>query len=176
MSPATNCGYRAAPLHTNTHSHLQCVFVVCTCMTNVLFLWCLGRLSSAIYLGAWRCHLLFGQWMVLSGKPPDYTQCGNSNETNCSVAMETRSKIFDTLDSYGCHSFHFGFMFQFLILQLIWTPVSWNRVTLHFCISDHKVYQDARSKVSFKSDFSLCVTEQIAIALEYNCIVTAFSL
>lgn len=47
--------------------------------------------------------------MVLSGKPPDYTQCGNSNETNSSVAMETGSKIFDTLASYGCHSFHLGF-------------------------------------------------------------------
>ena len=47
--------------------------------------------------------------MVLSGKPPDYTQCGNSNETNSSVAMETRSKIFDTLFSYGCCSFHLCF-------------------------------------------------------------------
>lgn len=44
--------------------------------------------------------------MVLSGKPPDYTQCGNGNETNSSVAMETRSKIFDTLDLDVCHSFH----------------------------------------------------------------------
>lgn len=83
---------------TRTLTQLQCVCDVCTCMTNVLFLCCLGRLSSAIYLRAWRCHLLFGQWMVLSGKPPDYTQCGNSNETNSSVAMETRNKIFDTLD------------------------------------------------------------------------------
>lgn len=44
--------------------------------------------------------------MVLSGKPPVYTQCGNSNETNSSVAMETRSRIFDTLDLCACYSFN----------------------------------------------------------------------
>lgn len=32
--------------------------------------------------------------MVLSGKPPDYKQRGNRNETNSSVAMEMAGKLF----------------------------------------------------------------------------------
>lgn len=107
VATANNCRYRAAPLqYAHRETHLQCVCGVCTCLTNVLFLCCLDLLSSAIYLGAWRHHLLFGQWMVLSGKPPDYKQRGNSNKSNSSVAMETRSRLFDT---YGCHSVHMDF-------------------------------------------------------------------
>lgn len=90
-----------------------------TRLTNVLFLRCLDILSAAIYLRAWRCHLLFEQWMVLSGKTPDYNQRGNRSETNSSVAMETVGTFFFSLQTPVNASFHFDFFFFFFLLLLL---------------------------------------------------------
>lgn len=125
--------------------------------------------------------------MVLSGKPPDYNQRGNRNETNSSVAMETVGKFFLSLSLQTPvnASFHFE-VFFFLLLMLIFNMYFFfffftinlslselERQRLQF-LYEYKVHWDEHPRLTFKLNFSLCVTEQIAIALEPNWTATAF--
>ena len=114
----TNSRYRASPLqhmraHTHTHTHIHTysvLFLLCVpvwrmcCFCGVRtdyhlpFIW--GHEGAICYLD--------NEWCSLENLPITHSE-ENTDETNSSVAMETRSKIFDTLDTY--HSFRFVFCF-----------------------------------------------------------------
>lgn len=91
--------------HTHKQLHLNTwgssVFRVCVPVWQMCCFFAVGIYYHLPFIwGAWRCHLLFGQRMVLWERErekkttPDYKQCGNRNETNSPVAMATGSKMF----------------------------------------------------------------------------------
>ena len=114
MSAVMDTNSRASPLqHMCVHTHIHTysvLFVLCIpvwqmcCFCGVRtdyhlpFIW--GHEGAICYLD--------NEWCSLENLPITHGE-ENTNETNSSVAMETRSKIFDTLDTY--HSFHFVFCF-----------------------------------------------------------------
>ena len=109
VATANNCRYRAASLHTHTHtraSSLRRVYLYDKCVVSVV--------SGQIII----CHLSGGhegaicyldnEWCSLENLPITHSVETVMRPTAL-LPWRPEARFFDTLASYGCHSFHLGF-------------------------------------------------------------------